>query len=231
MTAEMPALPSNRKVAIIGGAKSRTQAPYDDDTWDIWAFSSLRLPTPRITCWFEMHSCEDLQDRLRRDTSRRYSYRSYMQFLQQLACPIYMQRTHEILPNSIEYPLQAALDAFGRCFTSTASYLIALAILKGYETIGVWGIHLTEKTVYARQRPGVEYLLGVARQKGINVYLPKNSPLRIPAQPILTPTDVLYGYDWDSPQAWWRKVRRKRMRRHQGCRAATVKGCEQDGRR
>lgn len=203
---------SGKKVAIIGGARSRSRAPYDDQSWEIWAFSSLRLNTPRFTRWFEMHSLEDLRGQLRKDTQRRLSYRSYLRFLQQLTCPVYMQRKHETIPYSVKYPLQEALAAFGRCFTSTASYLLALAILEGYETMGVWGIHLTEKTVYARQRPGVEYLLGLARQKGINIYLPPKCPLRIPTSPELPVTDILYGYDWMSPRAWWRRKPRKKRR-------------------
>lgn len=131
------------RVAIVGGGPSRDLAPYDDTTWDIWAFSSLRLHTPRITCWFEMHALGDLRQQLRRPTPRRRSYQGYMRFLQRLECPIYMQRVHRTIPNSVRYPIEEALAAFGRCFTSTASYLIALAILQGYETIGVWGIHLT----------------------------------------------------------------------------------------
>jgi hypothetical protein len=204
MAVETQAPHKCKKVAIVGGSKSRFKAPYDDDTWDIWAFSSIRLPTPRITRWFELHSLEDLQGQLKHDTPYRLSYRRYLQFMLQLDCPIYMQRTHEEIPNSVEYPLQAALDAFGKCFTSTVSYLIALAILEGYETIGVWGIRLKIKTIYARQRPGVEYLLGVAKQRGIHIYLPKSSPLHIPTSPVITPTDILYGYDWESPKAWWR---------------------------
>lgn len=200
-----------RKVAIIGGASSRTQAPYDDTSWDIWAFSSLRAHPPRITRWFEMHTLGDLRQQLTRDTPYRCSFRTYMDFLLQLDCPIYMQRTHRAIPNSVRYPLRIALDTFGRCFTSTASYLLALAILEGYETIGVWGIHLTERRIHLRQRPGVEYLLGIARRRGIHILLPAGCPLRVPRRPRLVRTSVLYGYDWLSPKAWWRKksLRRK----------------------
>ncbi len=134
-----------------------------------------------------------------------------------LDVPIYMQRKHPEIPRSVEYPLEDALTAFGRCFTSSASYLIALAIMEEFETIGVWGIHLTARSVYSRQRPGVEYLLGVARARGIDVYLPPNSPLRIPTKPKLRPTEILYGYDWQSPKAWWRKkARRSSARRRKG---------------
>jgi len=203
-----------RRVAIVGGALSRRDAPYHDPGWDIWAFSSLKVHTPRITRWFELHALDDLRQQLRRETRYRRSFHNYMEFLSRLPCPVYMQRAHPFIPRSVPYPLQQALDAFGRCFTSTASYLIALAILEGYDTIGLWGISLRAPTVYARQRPAVEYLLGVARQRGIEVRLPPGSTLRIPERPVLVPTAVLYGYDWRSPGAWWRRgitgVRRRR---------------------
>lgn len=206
-----------KKVAIVGGASSRSKAPFHDPSWEIWAFSSLRLYTPRITRWFEMHALPDLRSQLRRNTRRRRSFFSYMRFLKDLDCPIYMQRTHAFLPQSVPYPLTEALDRFGRCFSSTASYMIALAILEGFETIGVFGVHLTHRTVYARQRPAVEYLLGVARQEGIRIHLPRGCPLRVPHRPVMPPTRVLYGYDWQSPDAWWRKkVKLHRIPGHRG---------------
>lgn len=220
-----------RRVAIVGGASSRRLAPYDDPTWEIWAFSSLKVRTPRITRWFEMHAHGDLRSQLRRETRRRYSYASYKRFLQGLNCPVYMQDVDESIAGSVRYPLKAALDAFGRCFTSTASYLLALAILEGVDEIGVWGIHLTHRTVYARQRPGVEYLLGVARQRGIRITLPRRSTLRIPTEPKLVRTEVLYGYDWRHPGAWWRKGvtaraagRRRTRRRPKGYRRRAFAG-------
>lgn len=199
-----------KKVAIVGGASSRKRAPYGDPSWEIWAYSSLRTPTPRITRWFEMHALGDLKGQLVRPTKRRLSYEEYLAFLQGLDCPIYMHDRHDFIPGSVVYPLQDALDAFGKCFTSTASYVIALAILEGFDTIGVWGIHLTERTVYSRQRPGVEYLLSVAKQRGINVYLPPGCPLRLHKRPKLPSTPILYGYDWQSPKAWWRRKPRRR---------------------
>lgn len=194
-----------RRVAIVGGAWTRRLAPYDDPSWEIWAFSSLKVRTPRITRWFEMHAPGDLRSQLRRDTRKRYSYGTYVLFLQELSCPVYMQEAYAWVPGSVRYPLEEAVAAFGRCFTSTASYMIALAILEGASELGLWGIHLTHRTVYARQRPGVEYLLALARRHGVRITLPRSSPLRIPAEPKPVRTRVLYGYDWQHPGAWWRK--------------------------
>lgn len=197
-----------RHVAIVGGAPSRRWAPYGDPAWEIWAFSSLRLHTPRITRWFEMHAPGDLRSQLKVDTRWRLSYRSYCRFLMNLTCPVYMQQTFPAIPGSVRYPLEQALRTFGRCFTSTASYMIALAIMEGCDTIGVWGIQLTSPAVYGRQRPAIEYLLGVARQRGIRVVLAPGSTLKVPPRPRLPVTPVLYGYDWRSPGAWWRRKAR-----------------------
>lgn len=204
------------KVAIVGGAWTRRLAPYGDRAWEIWAFSSLKVNTPRITRWFEMHALADLQGQLVRETPKRHSYESYMTFLRGLEVPVYMQDVQPEVPRSVRYPLEDALEAFGRCFSSTASYLIALAILEEFPTIGVWGVHLTHRSVYARQRPGVEYLLGVARQRGIEVVLPKSSPLKIPKKPVLPRVEILYGYDWESPKAWWRRRPRVRSKSRKG---------------
>lgn len=196
---------TKKKIAIVGGASTRRLAPYDDESWDIWAFSSLRLKTPRVTRWFEMHAPGDLATRLTRSTPQRRSYEEYMRFLKKLSCPLVAQRRWPQLPHSVAYPLKEALRTFGRCFSSTVSYMIALALLEGCDVVGVWGVHLTSGTVYARQRPGVEYLLGVARRRGVEVYLPPDCPLNVPENPRLPRTDVLYGYDWRSPKAWWRR--------------------------
>lgn len=199
---------TNRKIAIVGGHPSRREAPFMNEQWDIWAFSSLRVHSPRISRWFEMHALEDLKGQLPTPTRRRRSFLSYMRYLRRLACPVVMQRTHAWLPNSVRYPVRDAIAAFGRCFSGTAAYMIALAIMERYATIGLWGIRLEAGDAYARQRPAVEYLLGVARQHGIEVYLPPGCSLHIPARPVLPRAELLYGYEWRSPRAWWRKAAR-----------------------
>lgn len=196
---------AKRKVAIVGGHPSRREAPFAHKEWDIWAFASLRVHTPRVSRWFEMHALQDLKEQLRTPTRARRSFLEYMRYLRRLPCPVFMQRTHTWLPRSVRYPLRDALSGFGRCFSGTAAYMIALAIMERYETIGLWGIRLDTGHAYVRQRSAVEYLLGVARQRGIDVYLPPGCSLDIPDRPVRPKIDVLYGYEWRSAHAWWRK--------------------------
>ncbi|HHW09101.1 MAG TPA: hypothetical protein GXX29_03905 [Firmicutes bacterium] len=202
-----------KKVAIVGGGPSRRRAPYHNHSWEIWAFSSRLYRYPRITRWFELHAMTDLRQRLSTYRPGRRSYRGYMRFLRNLKCPVYMQRKHKNIPNSVVFPLKKVKAEFGRCFTSSASYLIALAILEGYDVIGLWGIDVRRKE-YLRQRGAIKYLLGVAKKKGIKILIARGSRIRVPENPKPVRTRVLYAYGWRSPHAWWRYNIRRRLRLH-----------------
>lgn len=201
-----------RKVAIVGGGPSRRRAPYKDDTWEIWAFSSRRWRYPRVTRWFELHAMTDLRQQLAPRKRGRRRFGPYIRYMRNLNCPVYMQKVHPRIPNSVVFPLDDLLQEFGRCFTSQAAFLLALAIKEGYDVIGLWGIDL-RRSKYWRQRPAIRYLLGVARQRGIELVLPRRFPLRVPKNPRFVRTRVLYAYDWRSPGAWWRARVRRRLKR------------------
>lgn len=175
-------------------------------------FGRGKLPIPRVDRWFEMHSVEQMK-RFRGDRKRKMWYPEYWQFLGRLKCPVYMIRQHAQIPRSVPYPLHEAIRRFGRCFTSSVSYAIALAIMEGCDRLGLWGVDLSDKEEYVYQRPTVQYLLGVAKKRGIAVCLPKGSTLQIPSDPEPVHTRVLYGYDWDSPEAWWNQKRTRRARK------------------
>lgn len=197
-----------RKIAIVGGGPTRVSAPYADPSWEIWAFSSKKWKYPRVTRWFELHAMEDLRSQLSKPKKGRRTFSEYMRYLKKLRCPLYMQRKHPAFPTSVAFPLQDVLNAFGRCFTSTASYMVALAILEGASVIGLWGISPTSRS-YAYQRPTLEYLLGCAKKRGVKAHLPKKLPLKVTANPKFVRTPVLYAYDWRSPGAWWVKRAKK----------------------
>lgn len=203
---------SLKKVAIVGGGPSRRRAPFSDPSWEIWAFSSRWYRYPRVTRWFELHSLIDLRQQLATRKPGRRSYGNYMRFMRQLDAPVYMQKKHPRMPNSEAYPIEEALAKFGRCFTSTASYMIALAIMEGYAVIGLWGIDVS-RPEYIKQRPAIRYLLGVARQEGIKIRFARGHALRVPEKPRRITTRALYAYDWRSPYAWWRGRVRRRLRR------------------
>jgi hypothetical protein len=94
----------------------------------------------------------------------------------------------------IEYPFERVIECIGAdYFQSSVSYALSLAIteIADYEDarydaddpgqssheIGLWGIdvHADEEWVY--QRACIEYLVGLARGMGINVFIPESSAL------------------------------------------------------
>lgn len=199
------------KVAIVGGGVTRKYAPFHDKSWDIWAFSSRDWKFPRVDRWFEIHAPTDLRQQLAWKKPGRRTFDEYINFMRRLKCPVYMQKRYKYVPNSVPFPKDKVVDEFGRCFTSTASYLVALAILEGYKTIGLWGIN-PKGGDYGRQRPALEYLLSVAHKRGIRLRFPKGVSFRISKRPKPVRTKVLYAYDWRSPNAWWRYRLKKRKK-------------------
>lgn len=197
-----------KKVALVGGAPSRKYAPIADKTWQIWGLGPKHLRLPRVDRWFEMHSKEQLIQYY--DVVRGGYFGKHWRFLRNLGCPVYTQEKYPDLPNSVKYPLEAVTREVGRCFTSSVSYMLGLAIYEGFEGIGMWGINMASKKEYKHQWPAVQYLLALARERGIYVYLPKDCPITIPkkAKPVVT--NILYGYHWDHPDAWWNKRKKKK---------------------
>lgn len=201
-----------KRVAIVGGGISRRLAPFSNPSWEIWGFSSRAWRYPRITRWFEIHSMIDLRQQLSWRKPGRRSFRNYMRFMARLPCPVYMQEVHPDIPTSVPFPVEAVLERFGPCFTSTVSYLVALAIMEGFDEIGLWGIEAKGQE-YAYQRPALRYLLAEAKRCGMRITLPASSSLQVPEEPRYVTTRILYAYDWHSRGAWWRDRLRRRARR------------------
>lgn len=147
------------KIAIVGAHPvTLCDAPYDDASWRIWSSSPKnegRLP--RVDAWFEMHNEAAVE-----------SYGpDYLVWLRSQPL-VYMQHERPDIPRAEEYPLDRVLDEFGAHFlTGTLSYMLALAILREPEAIGVWGIELCRE--YTQQRPSLAYFATVAEQRGIRV--------------------------------------------------------------
>jgi hypothetical protein len=66
-------------------------------------------------------------------------------------------------------------------FTNTPAWETALAVvaLAGHAgaEIGLWGVDMAVNTEYSRQRPSVEFYLGIAAGQGISVTIPQASDL------------------------------------------------------
>jgi hypothetical protein len=164
--------PPRTKVAIVGFAdSSRDLAPFDDPAWEIWGLNQLARYIPRAERWWEIHHRSQFEADIARGTD-------YVGWLKVAPVPIYMQALESEFPSAVRYPLERIVAAFGREYlTSTPAYMMALAIMEGFRTIGVYGIDLIIGREYEFEKPCMEYWIGRAEALGIEVILPSVSAL------------------------------------------------------
>jgi hypothetical protein len=152
------------KVAIVGLSLSHDLAPWDDPSWEKWGLA-WDADWPRLDRVFEMHS----------DYSQDPGYLERLSFCERL----YMQEKY--LPNATAYPIEDVAKTCGAYWESSIAYLMALAVHEGAEEIGLWGVDMKGDGEYGYQKPNMEYLIGLARGKGIEVRIHESSSLLKPS--------------------------------------------------
>ena len=55
--------------------------------------------------------------------------------------------------------------------------MVALAILRGYDEISLWGCHFTAAEEFRVQLPSVTWLIGIAEGRGVKVSVGPGAPL------------------------------------------------------
>jgi hypothetical protein len=179
MPAEVVSIhPAARKIALVGSAPSSAHlAPYGDPSWTIWACSPAAVPhVRRVDAWFELHPFDDPT-----------MTPDYVAFMAQLDKPVYLIEPHVQITQGILYPRDLAEREFGQhFFTSSLSWMFALALMQSPQEIGLWGVDMSADTEYGLQRPGCHFFAWVASQRGVKVTVPPQSDLMRPPAP--------YGY-------------------------------------
>lgn len=186
------------KVALIGTApSSRDLAPYDDLSWKIWACSPGNMNScKRVDLWFELHS------NLLWKEHEAYG-RPYIEWLNKQPFPIYMQNNN-LVSRAMVFPWYEMVQEFGRdFFTSSFSWMMALAIVQGATEISLYGIDMASRDEYIRQRPGFYYFRRRAEERGIKVTAPHESDIMQPP--------ALYAYQDSTPQGRKLMARRKEV--------------------
>lgn len=155
------------KVAVIGlWSETHDLAPWSDPTWKKWALGWDK-DVYRADRAFEMHQAWEWPLCCPAD---------YIQRMQMMP-DLHLQEAHAELPEAKVYPFDEVAETTGAYWSSSVGYMTALAIHEGAEEIGLWGVAMEGNDEYAYQRPNMEYLVGLARGKGIKVHIPEQSPL------------------------------------------------------
>jgi len=173
-----------KKLGILGRTTNIKYAPYTDPSWTLVGHTSARPLMEREPDWyFDMHRPECFQ------TEHKSWNQQYYRWLKHLQTPIFMQEEWPEIPMAVRYPIEVVLQEYRAYFTNHAAYMIALAMMEGVHTIGLFGCQYGHDTEYSTQRGSLEYWLGRFEQNGGQVILPVkfNTVLNYPPQ--------LYGYE------------------------------------
>ncbi len=118
-----------------------------------------------------------------------------VQWIKTSPVPVVTSRKHPEYPALVEFPLEDILNHLGHdYFNSTAAYAVAFAIHVGATKISLFGMDFTYPNVHDAEkgRACVEFWLGQAHARGLNINLPKTSTLMDSCYP---QASRLYGYD------------------------------------
>ena len=140
-----------------------------------------------------------------REATPSFYYPGYEDRLRELDAPLYMQQAYTDIPNALAYPLHEVSEVVGDYYNSSVAYMLAMAIVENVDKIGLWGVDMIARgepghaDEYRDERPNCEYLLGFAKAKGIEIYLPDKCPLlkfggRFPLGTVIPNYGHRYGY-------------------------------------
>ncbi len=171
-------------------------APFSDKGVEIWSLNDTYLKgLPRVDRWFEQHKPADWYLYGETPVSCEIPHGMYPRpmdhkaRLNTLNVPVYMQNVEPDIPRSVRYPLEdvEAVSGCAPLFDSSIAYMVGLALLEKAEWIGIYGANMAGPTEYARQRPNVQWLLGLAVGRGAKLSIGQPSTLLAPSH--------YYGYE------------------------------------
>lgn len=193
------ATPAPKTVAIVAMGKSAatylrlcanagSRHRVADETWAINAMGGVIAHD----LLFHMDDCQVQEQRAARNPQGNVAgmldwLREHPGFMTSRALPDY--------PGAIEFPLDEVINAIGSTyFNSTVAYAVAYAIYLGVEKISLFGVDYSYADSHKSEagRGCVEFLLGLAAARGIQVEVASDSTLLdANVDPRIRP----YGYD------------------------------------
>lgn len=160
-----------KSLAIVCGSPStEMDAPFGNESYDVWVLGNRSNRYPRFDLVFEIHD----------DLSEHGDVDRYVGYLLSLGVPLVVGEGFPSKDGPVQvFPFEEARRLFGSTYlTSSTAYMIALALLSGYEHIELYGVDMAvDDHEYFRQRPCLEAWVGFAKGRGVNVVIPPESPV------------------------------------------------------
>ncbi len=204
-TNDAPAPGAPGHVAIIGLGPSCTAffeltrrlggiSAFCDEVWGINAMGDV------LRCDRVFHMDDLLVQEARAAARPDTNIAAMVRWLKSHPGPVYTSRLRPGYPGLVEFPLEDVLNAKhdgnggAPYFNSTAAYAVAFAIHIGVRHISLFGLDYTLPNAHHAEqgRACVEFWLGVAAARGIEITVPEQTSLLDACAPA---AERLYGYD------------------------------------
>lgn len=157
-------MPEN--LQIVGLSPSHKKIDPNKESWGL-PWNPL---SHRNSRWFELHD-RSLWERRGPE---------YLELLQNADVPIYMQKAHDDIPMSVEFPLLPDRDYY----CNSIAYMLDLAIRERRD-IEIWGVDVHTDEEWWFERPCLEWWLGMAKGQGLGVWVHADSSLLKPELEIM----------------------------------------------
>ena len=178
------------KVCIVGHAgTTRAAAPYDDPSFEFWGCNELAMQPDiasiggRFDLWWNIHPRAEIEP-------------DHIEWVKSCGKPTFMVEQYTDIPTAVRFPHETVEQSFPRHYwTSTIAWQVAYALVMEYTEIHIYGVEMTcesergEPSEYGYQRSCLEYWLGLAEGRGVQVVLPER------CETLRTVTGWRYGYD------------------------------------
>jgi len=148
-----------KKLCILGTASTVAEAPYEDDSFEMWGVSGLAShdKVKRLDKVFELHPVDEL----------RTLFRHY-EGVKNFKGEVVMIDHYDEIPNSVAYPYDEVKEKFwhpmmgDKLFaTNSVTWMLLLALHLGYTDISLFGVHMSHESEYAYQRSSCSWVLGI----------------------------------------------------------------------
>lgn len=203
------------KIALVGSAPSSVRiGPYANPEWHVWGCSPGAWPVvgSRANIWFELHRWEPGQP---------WMSEEYCKFLRDFPGVVFMAEKRPEVPNSEVLPIDELTAKYGPYFwTSSLSYMLAMAIEMNPQKIGLWGVDMAANEEYEAQRSGCHYFAQIARQRGIEIGTPPESDLFRPR--------LRYGIDEITHGSIKMMTRKRELEHRLGLAQQQMEQCKQE---
>jgi hypothetical protein len=162
---------------------------YCDEVWGINALGDV------FACDRIFHMDDVRIQQIRAEAKPDSNIAQMLRWLKTTSIPVVTSRAHADYPALEEFPLQDVLTKWPLgYFNSTAAYAIAYALHVGATKVSCWGMDFTYPDAHDAEkgRACVEFWLGIAAARGVELAMPKTTSL----MDAMYPRDKrFYGYD------------------------------------